>query len=437
MSTNYVNPFDETDEPIDGECPRCGAGLVVKATIKDDQYLACDDECGYEEKERHVDEWSFWGNLHRAVTRLVLPVSGWVRVAAVAVVVLAVALWWFEISAYYWHVGLVGLGLYFLSTLSSRYYCGQCGHRVSEPPGFCRNCGAHTGEAIEEIPDIGPQEPSAIAKWVATRSSEAVEIDGPHVVIRWTAGAGFIDRLADGREWWWRRVLDAGVILATLVSVASLALAVLAGWAAARDPGPLTTGVQSSGGESAALPTLPPDIWLLAFVGFIGLAIGAIIHEYGHGFAFRVTGHDVETYELWLLAGIAPSSAATDPKYNGDGSSRLLDGLRIDAAGAFAEVLLLWPVVLVVADGLLELGWFGLFELHSVSGAFLLGMALSAVVGLMNLLPIMPADGGRFIGRIVGYAVERSGLGSFEDGYIASGIASWLGLGAIILVVLL
>jgi hypothetical protein len=122
-------------------------------------------------------------------------------------------------------------------------------------------------------------------------------------------------------------------------------------------------------------------------VALLALVLGILLHELGHGLAAKSLGGTGITITLWALGGVCSSNRS---------SSRPGHELIVIAAG---------PAVSFLLAGL---GWLGLQFLPHVQGlppaahgilvdfSFCM-MFINLVLGIFNMLPIFPLDGGQIV----------------------------------------
>jgi Zn-dependent protease len=155
----------------------------------------------------------------------------------------------------------------------------------------------------------------------------------------------------------------------------------------------------------ALVPGLPLlDRWVAGLVGSLVLFGSLLAHEFGHAVVARRFGCDVRSVSLFFLGGMVEINAPdTTPA----------EELFIALAGPAASLFL----------GLLDaVGWFVVGPEHIVLWLLFLYLALSnLLLGLFNLLPGYPLDGGRIL---------RAGLWHFfGDRDRAEAWANWCGRG--------
>ncbi|MDR3661003.1 MAG: site-2 protease family protein [Mycobacterium sp.] len=181
------------------------------------------------------------------------------------------------------------------------------------------------------------------------------------------------------------------------------------------------------------LPSMAPGhsvavYWLAGLCGAVVLVLSVFAHELTHAFVARRYGVEVLGIRMWLFGGIAQlGSDAKDPSAE----------FRIAASG---------PVT--------SLGLAGLFAVAAASLRGVAGMdvvtaviwwlaGINLVVGLFNLLPGAPLDGGRILraylwrrhgdeeraaiealraGRILAYVLIGFGLLEFLGGVLVGGV---------------
>ncbi|KOV67524.1 site-2 protease family protein [Streptomyces sp. MMG1121] len=129
-------------------------------------------------------------------------------------------------------------------------------------------------------------------------------------------------------------------------------------------------------------PGMTPAVYAVAGVaGAVLLLVSLLVHELAHALTARRAGMSVRDVTLWALGGFTrmdrPPTARTAfvVAVSGPAASLLLGGAGLGAAAA-VDASLGWRIVVAV------LGWLG-------------GMNL--LLGVFNLLPAAPLDGGRVL----------------------------------------
>ncbi|MFB6081365.1 MAG: site-2 protease family protein, partial [Halanaeroarchaeum sp.] len=203
------------------------------------------------------------------------------------------------------------------------------------------------------------------------RLPEYVGTMGPILTIHTKRGRRLLDRLAVPKRVW-RAWGNFGLGIALVVLVGVFALLVFNAVSVIRNPPPPTAATQPQNvlvipGVNEFLPlSVAPEIVL-------GLFIGMIVHEGGHGVLSRVGDIDVSSMGVALLA-IVPIGAFVEPDEDSQRAADRGDRARMFAAGVTNNFL-----VTVLAFGLL----FG-----PVVGS--IGVASGAAVG--GVLPGSAAD---------------------------------------------
>jgi len=158
---------------------------------------------------------------------------------------------------------------------------------------------------------------------------------------------------------------------------------------------------------------------LASVIGVVGLAGSVLLHELGHALVAQREGVPVRSINLWALGGAA---------HLGDQPPSPGAALRISAAGpAVSLALAVLAGVPALAFGFLTssatlpitvLGYFGLVNLG---------------LGLFNLIPALPLDGGRILQAVVwkrtgdrhAATIQAAGVGRFLGGLIIA-LGLWL-----------
>ncbi|MFB6070845.1 MAG: site-2 protease family protein [Halanaeroarchaeum sp.] len=203
------------------------------------------------------------------------------------------------------------------------------------------------------------------------RLPEYVGTMGPILTVHTKRGRALLDRLAAPRRFW-RAWGNLGLGFALVVLVGVFALLVFNAVSVVRNPPPPTAATKPQNvlvipGVNEFLPlSVAPEI-------VIGLFVGMIVHEGGHGILSRVEDIEVASMGVALLAAI-PIGAFVEPEEESQRAADRGSRARMFAAGVTNNFL-----VTVLAFGLL----FG-----PVVGA--MGVASGAAVG--GVLPGSAAD---------------------------------------------
>jgi len=186
-------------------------------------------------------------------------------------------------------------------------------------------------------------------------------------------------------------------------------------------------------------PTLPElTRWVLGGLVAMGFLASTIAHDLGHALVARRNGVSVPAILVSFFGGTTPfDPTAADP--SGE--------LRIAIAGPAASVGI-GAILGVVAIGVDSLAGPGFDALAAVLGLL---AALNLLLGLVNVLPAYPMDGGRVVralawsrtglersgwrgaartGRVVGLVIAGSGIALMLMGEMANGamvaLSGWL-----------
>jgi membrane-associated protease RseP (regulator of RpoE activity) len=139
------------------------------------------------------------------------------------------------------------------------------------------------------------------------------------------------------------------------------------------------------GGDSANTRDALLRLVLFALAGFISI----VVHELGHALTGRAFGAR-SAITLQAFGGYAEFSGAyfTRPQH-----------FLVTAAGPFVQILLGVAIILVIPD---------LWHLKSDAGYFWSRLAwISIAWAVLNLLPVMPLDGGQMLNALLGPARLR------------------------------
>jgi Zn-dependent protease len=171
-----------------------------------------------------------------------------------------------------------------------------------------------------------------------------------------------------------------------------------------------TVGFQQQYGAQFAGQASPFSLWLLALATALLLFVSVLLHELGHSLVAIAHGVKVRSITLFLLGGVATVEREC---------STALAALQVAAAG---------PLVSLVLAGLLLLASHSVSHLSPLAGEMVQQLgALNLVLGLFNLLPGLPLDGGLIVKALVWQYTgsQRRGI------QVAAGIGRFLSLMAI------
>ena len=126
------------------------------------------------------------------------------------------------------------------------------------------------------------------------------------------------------------------------------------------------------------------SLWLLSLATALLLFVSVLLHELGHSLVAIAHGVKVRSITLFLLGGVATVEREC---------STALAALQVAAAG---------PLVSLVLAGLLLLSSHSVSHLSPLAGEMVQQLgALNLVLGLFNLLPGLPLDGGLIVKALV------------------------------------
>jgi Zn-dependent protease len=140
----------------------------------------------------------------------------------------------------------------------------------------------------------------------------------------------------------------------------------------------------SYGGDLARFPQLGGILpWLLGFVAAILLFSSVLAHELGHSFVALKQGIQVKSISLFLFGGLANLEKE---------SANPLDAFLIAIAGPLVS-LFLW--------GLLTLIYFNVALPLPIAAIVSLLASINFFLGMFNLIPGLPLDGGNILKALV------------------------------------
>ncbi|WP_255195119.1 site-2 protease family protein [Halorarius litoreus] len=178
---------------------------------------------------------------------------------------------------------------------------------------------------------------------------EWLRVSGPITTLHTQKGKAFLDWLAQPKRFW-RAWGNFGVGVALVVMVGTFALVIFAGLQALSNPTPTPLNQPRN---VLAIPGVNDFLPLSAAVEIIlGLLIGLVVHEGGHGLMCRVENIDIDSMGLAALAFI-PIGAFVEPDEESRNAANRGAQTRMFAAGVMnnfavaiiAFALLFGPVV--------------------------------------------------------------------------------------------
>ncbi|ELY87267.1 site-2 protease family protein [Natrialba taiwanensis] len=187
---------------------------------------------------------------------------------------------------------------------------------------------------------------------------EFVGTQGPILTLHTKRGRAVLDWLA-GPKRFWRAWANLGIGIAVVVMVAMFGFLLLAGIAAVSSPQP--TGTVQQPRNVLVIPGVNDFLPLSATPGIVvGLLVGLVVHEGGHGLLCRVEDIDIESMGVAMLA-VLPVGAFVEPDQESSKDASRGGQTRMFAAGVtnnfaitiLAFALLFGPVVgsIAVAPG--------------------------------------------------------------------------------------
>jgi Zn-dependent protease len=162
-------------------------------------------------------------------------------------------------------------------------------------------------------------------------------------------------------------------------------------------------------------PGLAPVVYAVAGVaGAVLLLVSLVVHEAAHALTARRAGMGVRDVTLWALGGFTRMDRPTTARatfmvaVSGPFASLLLGGIGLGAAAAL-EAAPGWRIVVAV------LGWLG---------------GTNLVLGVFNLLPAAPLDGGRLLQAALWWRTgdrERAQRAAGRSGQVVGMVLAVLG----------
>lgn len=234
---------------------------------------------------------------------------------------------------------------------------------------------------------------SVLIKWLEQRGNipKYIRSQGPIHTIHTERGRRLLEKLASAKNWWrvWGNI---GVVVASLVMVATFLLLISSAFMVIQNPTPTALNqprnVLIIPGVNEFLP------WKVALEIFLGLIIGLVVHEGGHGIMCRVENIKVKTMGLALFT-IIPIGAFVEPDENSRKKASRVGQMRMFSGGVANNFFVALICFLLL---------FGL-----VSG----GMGIEQGVAVGGVLPGSPAEqagiveGDLIVGTEKGIATEN------------------------------
>ena len=209
---------------------------------------------------------------------------------------------------------------------------------------------------------------SLIARWldVSGYLPEAVRTQGPLTTVHTKRGRAFLDWLASPRRFW-KAWANVGLGFALMVMIGIFLQLIIAGATIIQQPPEPSVVHQPE--SFLVIPGLNPFLPLsVAPEIVLGLLVGLVVHEGGHGLLCRVEEIDIESMGVVFLA-IVPVGAFVEPDEESQRSADRGGQSRMFAAGVtnnfvvtiVAFALLFGPVIgsIAVAPGIPIAGSYG------------------------------------------------------------------------------
>jgi Zn-dependent protease/CBS domain-containing protein len=180
-------------------------------------------------------------------------------------------------------------------------------------------------------------------------------------------------------------------------------------------------------------PSLPIQVaWILGGVCAFGFFVSSVSHDLAHAIVARRRGVDVSSILVSFFGGASPlDPSSPDPRHDA----------AIAASGPVASIGIA-VALLVLTAGALSLGE----SFNAAAGVLAVLVFLNLVLGVVNLVPAYPLDGGRIVrdlawrrsgsersglqvasrvGRICGYVIVAAGIGLLlvDGGYTGAMLA--------------
>ncbi|HEY7115960.1 MAG TPA: site-2 protease family protein [Tepidisphaeraceae bacterium] len=154
-----------------------------------------------------------------------------------------------------------------------------------------------------------------------------------------------------------------------------------------------------------------PVALLLGLFSAIGLFCSVILHELGHSIVAIRYGVKVRRITLWFLGGVAEFEEM--PRQRGAEAVVAIAGPLV----SFALAALFWLLTSAIVPHRAQSAWLVCFYLASVN----------LMLGLFNLIPAMPMDGGRILRSLLAMRMPRA-RATMIAGNVAKVIAIGLGV---------
>jgi Zn-dependent protease len=157
------------------------------------------------------------------------------------------------------------------------------------------------------------------------------------------------------------------------------------------------------------------NLLFLGLVAALGLFVCVVLHELGHSLAARRFNVKVRRITLWFLGGVAEFEEM--PRQRGAEAIVGIAGPIV----SFVLAAIFWGLVKFIVPTSAPSVWVVCFYLFTIN----------LMLGLFNLLPALPMDGGRILRSLLALKMSHA-RATVVAGYVAKAIAIAMGLAGVL-----
>ncbi len=179
-------------------------------------------------------------------------------------------------------------------------------------------------------------------------------------------------------------------------------------------------GGSPSDGGGGSVEVIIPGVTTPLIAGIVSILIVMVVHEFSHGIAARLGDIPVKSTGLFIFLILPGAYVEPDERYMENSS--YFDRMRVFGAGSYSNIVLGFTLALIYSfyrDFIFGSMFFDIYRWTVI---------LNLGIGVMNLFPIYPLDGGHMIKDIFDRLLDNDKLSK-----LATGLVSVLGMSLIAL----